>query len=69
MNASKARPAAAFVAATSLTFFKPRLKKPAAVGGISRAIRRHSADSNEAARVYRAYSAHRSNLMPPTSLI
>jgi CDP-diacylglycerol--glycerol-3-phosphate 3-phosphatidyltransferase len=27
MNASKARPAAAFVAATSLTFFKPRLKK------------------------------------------
>ena len=27
------------------------------------------ADFNEAARVYRAYSAHRSNLMPPTSLI
>jgi CDP-diacylglycerol---glycerol-3-phosphate 3-phosphatidyltransferase len=27
MNASKARPAAAFVAATSLTFLKPRLKK------------------------------------------
>ena len=27
------------------------------------------ADSDEAARVYRAYSAHHSNLMPPTSLI
>ena len=27
------------------------------------------ADSDEAARVYRAYSAHRSNLMAPTSLI
>jgi hypothetical protein len=27
------------------------------------------ADSDEAARVYRAYSAHRSNLMTPTILI
>jgi hypothetical protein len=28
-----------------------------------------SADSDEAARVYRAYSSHRSNLMTPTILI
>jgi hypothetical protein len=28
-----------------------------------------SADSDEAARVYRTYSAHRSNLMPPTNPI
>jgi putative ABC transport system substrate-binding protein len=28
-----------------------------------------AADSDEAARVYRAYSAHRSNLMPPTNPI
>ena len=27
------------------------------------------ADSDEAARVYRTYSAHRSNLMPPTNPI
>ncbi len=29
----------------------------------------HIADSDEAARVYRTYSAHRSNLMPPTNPI
>jgi hypothetical protein len=29
----------------------------------------HRADSDEAARVYRTYSAHRSNLMPPTNPI
>ena len=33
---------------------------------IARAI---SADSDEGARVYRTYSAHRSNLMPPTNPI
>jgi predicted site-specific integrase-resolvase len=37
--------------------------------GISGAKGREGADSDEAARVYRALSAHRSNLMAPTILI
>jgi len=36
---------------------------------VHRELRRPNADSDEAARVYRALSAHRSNLMAPTILI
>jgi hypothetical protein len=36
---------------------------------ITEAARTWLADSDEAARVYRAFSAHRSNLMAPINLI
>ena len=47
----------------------PRNAQSGARWSRSDRVVRHTADSDEAARVYRALSAHRSNLMAPTILI
>jgi hypothetical protein len=67
MNASPTRPAATFVAATSLTFLKPGLKKPVAVGGISRAVRGDRSLSGRQGRNRRAGVT--ANQVTGTSLI